>query len=296
MGFLMILATSILWSFSSIAVKMVSNNVNAYVISFSTYVFAVLVLGIYQFKKHKSLKINFKEPWIWIGAIGVTSGWVLRNVATHLGHAYGVILINPIQTIMMLLISKFCFKEKISLKSWGAAMLCVVGIFIVGWNGAPLGDIVNSGSIMLLLLYLLSGVGESIHMISEKVLIEKMDSVSINYSIFFLSLLITSPFPFIFGVDVNLIDLKTLSLMVYLGAFSTGFGFYLYTQALKQTPFMMAVIELKMSSLFTLLWAWLFIREPITIYIILGALMFIIGIILLNLFQEEKAIKTAEDI
>ena len=232
MGFLMILATSILWSFSSIAVKMVSNNVNAYVISFSTYVFAVLVLGIYQFKKHKSLKINFKEPWIWIGAIGVTSGWVLRNVATHLGHAYGVILINPIQTIMMLLISKFCFKEKISLKSWGAAMLCVVGIFIVGWN----------------------------------------------------------------GVDVNLIDLKTLSLMVYLGAFSTGFGFYLYTQALKQTPFMMAVIELKMSSLFTLLWAWLFIREPITIYIILGALMFIIGIILLNLFQEEKAIKTAEDI
>lgn len=289
LGFLMILITSVLWSFSGVLIKAVGNNVNAYVLSFSTYVFAVLFLGAYQLIKNKNLKVNFEDPWIWIAAIGKTAGYVFMNLATYLGYAYGVILISPIQTIIMLLISKFYFKERISTKSWGAAVLCMLGIFIIGWNGAPLKDILDIGSIMLLLLYFLSGVGESIHVISEKVLIEKMDSISINYSIFMICMLLTCPFPYIFGIDTKLLDFRTIVAMFFLGTIITGLGFYLYTEAMKKISFMLAVIEIKMSSLFTLLWAWLFLKEPVTVYIVLGAVLFIVGIILLNLFHEEKA-------
>ncbi|HZH58800.1 MAG TPA: EamA family transporter [Metabacillus sp.] len=59
--------------------------------------------------------------------------------------------------------------------------------------------------------------------------------------------------------------------------------FFNYTKALKKVSFILAAILVNSSVFFTLLWSWLFYNEPITVYVIIGSVLFLIGMVILSL-------------
>lgn len=163
--------------------------------------------------------------WIWIGAIGKALNYIFENIAIHIGYSYGNILVQPVQTVVLLLAAALLFKDKITKRSWVAAVLCIIGVIIVGWNGVPLHELLNGGGITTI-LFILAGIGAAVHVLSQRMLIQTMDNGNMNVSIFIISTcLVTLPIPFQSEGFVGPVTVWAWGALLLLGLI-TGFSFY----------------------------------------------------------------------
>lgn len=281
MGTILVLIAALMWSFVGILVKTAATMVNSPIISVARFLFGVIFLGGLLLFRDGKIKIHGHAKWIWIGAIAKSLNYIFENMAISLGFAYGNILVMPIQAVFLVAVSALFFKEALKLKHWVAIGLCIIGVFLVSWNGLPLSKLLHSNGITTL-LFALAAIGGGFHLLSQKILIQTMDSASMNFSVFFWGVLLTSvPLSPTFHWSGHINGWSVFSLIAL--GFITGISFYIYANALKRMSFVVASILSNSSVLFTLLWSRLFFHEQITHYIVWGAVLFLAGVILLNI-------------
>jgi drug/metabolite transporter (DMT)-like permease len=281
MGVWLVLAATLSWSFVGILVKTAGVMVDTATITFARFAIGVSFLAILLWMMRSRFRLESAMKWVWIGAIGKGANYFFENIGISLGYSYGNILVGPLQTVFLLLLSVIWFKEKVSARGWLAASLCIAGVLLVTWNGIPLELLIHNGA-WTTLLFALSAVGSALHVLSQKELIKKLDPGSMNVSVFFWSsVLMAIPLPFQSHTAGDF-QWTALGAVIMLGII-TGGSFYIFAKALKITNFTVVVIVINTGAMFSILWSWLFFREPITMYIIGGAAVFLSGLIILNL-------------
>lgn len=267
--------------------KTASHMVDSTTITFARFFFGIVFLGLFLLFRFRTLKLRFDLRWIWIGALGKCCNYFFENLAISIGYSYGNILVGPIQTIFLLLVSALAFKERVSLRGWISAALCIGGVFLISWNGQSISALASSGGALVTLLFALAGIGAGFHVLSQKLLAKDMDAGNMNFSVFLWCSAITGlpvPLSFQWTGDVALWPILSL---IALGLI-TGLSFYWFAKALQIVSFPVAVIVSNSGVLFTILWARLFFHDPITRYIIGGAALFTIGLVLLNMPAHAK--------
>ncbi|MDF2961620.1 MAG: EamA-like transporter [Paenibacillus sp.] len=280
MGYFLLFLALLSWSFVGILVKTASLMVDSTTITFARFSLGILFLGILLYWRDKKLRIHMNHKWIWIGALGKSCNYLFENIALTMGYSYGNILIGPIQTVILLLLSAFYFKEHVSKRGWVAAALCICGVLVISWNGLPLGQMVSSSGVTTL-LFVIASIGTAFHILSQKVLIQSMDSENMNFSVFFwCSLFMLLPLP-VQAHATGAFSWWSAGALVLLGLI-TGLSFNWYAKAMKRVSFAVLIIVGNSSVLFSILWSYLFFHEPVTMYIIGGAALFIGGLLLLN--------------
>ncbi|MDC3417598.1 DMT family transporter [Aquibacillus salsiterrae] len=287
MGILLLLLSTLMWSFVGILVKATSFSIDSYTITFLRFAIGVIFLLLFLFLSGRKLNISWKSKWIWFGALGKIVNYLFENYGVSVGYAYEQILVSPFLTIFMLLLSIFYFKERATLWAWISATLCILGVIIISWNGMPISQLLEF-DLFLTLVFALSAFGASFHFMAQKVLIDKMGAIDMNLSIFlWCSLLTTLPLPTQFTYSGEMSGVTVIAI-TGLGLI-TGISFIIYSKALQRVSFLVAGILVNTSVLFTLLWSWLFYNEPITLYVILGSVLFLIGMSLLSIPQPRRA-------
>lgn len=288
MGYVLLLLSTLAWSFVGVLVKSASAMVDNSLITFSRFFFGVLFLGIYILIKEKRIRARFHWKWIWIGAAGKSANYIFENLGIAIGFAYGNILVQPVQTAALLLASGLLYKEPVAGKGWFAAALCMLGVVVIGWNGLPLRELV-SGSGLTTVLFTLAGIGAALHVLSQRSLLKSMDSGNMNFSVFLVStLLVALPIPFEPHRFTGPITVWGWSALVLLGII-TGLSFLWFAEAIKRVPFALVAVVGNSSVLFSILWSYLFFHEPITGYVITGTFIFLAGFLVLNLPLSRKA-------
>lgn len=295
MGILLVLLATLGWSLVGILVKLSNTMVDTSVITFARFAVGVLFLAGLLLIKDGKLSLRSNMKWIWLGAAGKSCNYLFENVAISMGYAYGNIIVSPIQMIALMLISLFWLKETVSRKGWYSAALCLVGIVLISWNGQPL-DMYMDNSLIITVLFGLSALGSALHVLSQKMLIQHMDSGNMNYSVFFWASVMTAiPLPIYSDGIIGPITAPAVLALIGLGLI-TGLSFYSFAEGLRRIDFSVAVIISNSMVLFSILWSYLFFKEPITLYILAGALAFIIGLVWLNLPSRSQRIKIREDV
>jgi len=292
MGYALLFLAVLSWSFVGILVKSASLMVDSATITFARFSLGIVFLGLLLFWRDKRLRVHINNKWIWIGALGKCCNYYFENIALSIGYSYGNILVGPIQTVLLLLLSAFYFKEHVSRQGWAAAAICILGVLVISWNGlSPVQMLASNG--LTTLLFVISAVGTTFHVLSQKVLIQSMDSENMNFSVFFwCSLLMALPLP-AQAHTTGEFSLWGLGALILLGLI-TGLSFNWYAKAMKKVSFTVLILVGNSSVLFSILWSYLFFREPVTIYIIFGALMFIGGLLMFNWpFKQAKLSKQA---
>jgi drug/metabolite transporter (DMT)-like permease len=280
-GYILLLLATVSWSFVGILVKSASTMLDSTTITFARFSIGVVFLGFLLLIKDGSIKLRFSMKWIWIGALGKTVNYFFENWGLSIGYSYGNILVGPVQTVVLLLVSALLLKDTISPRGWFAAVMCVIGVLVISWNGMPIGQLFQ-GSSLTTLLFVISGIGATFHVLSQKILVRDMDAGNMNFSVFFWSsLIMTLPLPWQFEFKGN-VSMTAVASIVLLGLI-TGLSFYWFSRALTKVSFPIAVIVSNTSVLFTILWSYLFYRDPITLYVIGVAALFTIGLVVLNL-------------
>lgn len=293
-GYVLVLLATLSWSFVGIFVKSASTMLDSTTITFGRFALGVVFLGLFLLLKSQSFKLSFALKWVWIGAVGKCCNYFFENLALTKGYSYGNILVGPVQTVILLLVSALLFKERVSVRGWSAAALCIGGVLLISWNGLPLSVFFQGDASLLLWLYVLSAAGAAFHVLSQKMLIQSLDSGSMNFSIFlWCSLLMALPLPS-YAHWTGALSLWPLLALAGLGLI-TGLSFYWFSEGLKRVSFPIAVIVSNTGVLFTIVWAYLFYRDPITPYILGGAGAFIAGLLLLNLPLKPASASRKED-
>ncbi|EXX91277.1 hypothetical protein BG53_08535 [Paenibacillus darwinianus] len=281
MGVLLLVLSMLMWSLVGTFVKISLTMVDATTVTFFRFFFGVVFIALLLLIKDRKIQLRGNLTWIWFGAAGKTANYIFENIGLHYGYSYGNMLVTPIQTVFLLFMTVFYFKEKVTPANWVAAALCIGGVLIVSWNGLPL-QLMFENSGFTTLLFAGAGIGAGFHFLSQKVLLRSMDAGNMNFSVFFWASLITlMPLPWTFEWS-GTVEADALLALVVLG-FITGVSFYFFSIALAKVSFLVAVLVGNAAPLFMILWGRLFFNDPVTLYIMVGTAVFLAGILLLNL-------------
>lgn len=280
MGYLFLIIATLMWSFVGFFVKTASFAFDSGTITFSRFFLGVIAIILYAGITKTKITWNFTSRFIWLGVIGKSANYLFENLAISIGFSYGNIVVAPIQTVILVLVSIFYLKKPLRFVEAAAVGLCLIGVLMVQWNGHNWSEMLSTNGIVIL-LFLIAGLGSAMHVLSQKLLVEQLDPGSMNASTFLLaSMLVFTPLPFHFEMHSPVPFMAILSLLA-LGLI-TAFSFYFFAKALKLVPFIVAVIVGNSGILFAILWAKLFFHEHISLMVWGGTLLLLLGVVLVH--------------
>ena len=277
MGYLYLLCVAIMFSFGGTCVRLISPHFGPAYITFFRFAVGVCFLLLLKAVKRQSWQKNFfsavrlASGWILFGAAAKWVAYLTENYALSHGPSYGNIVTQPAQTVFLTLSSVLLFKEKLPPRKLLCILFCMAGVLCISWNGRPL-YVFFQENVLLTGLFILSGFCAGCHVLSQKMIADQMDIIDSNLSIFAVSAVLSGVRP----------DLGCVAGILVFG-FITGIGFYLNARAILLVPFYMVPIIQSTMAIFAILWGVLFFHEKISIYIIGGTVMFITGLIGLQL-------------
>ena len=281
MGYVCLFLQALIFSFGGILIKTASHSFSPFMVSFLRFATGVALLLILQVVRSGKPKLKLLNRIILFGGLAKALHYIGENFGVAHGFSYGNVLIWPVQTVVILLISTLILKEKVTRRAILGAVLCVTGIVLLMWNGMPIRQFIG-GQGPLLAAFVVAGIGASLFTFAQKRLLDQMDTVTMNSSMFIVGAICT-------GVVLPATDAPVLELrlpavlsMLVLGAI-TGVGFLLQAEGLKTVPIFTATVIQSSTVVLSLLWAALLYSETITPWILTGTGLFIVGIILVNM-------------
>ncbi|MCD8220707.1 MAG: DMT family transporter [Clostridiales bacterium] len=295
MGYLYMLTVAILFSFGGTCAKLISPYFGPAFITFFRFSVGVCFLLLLKAVKRQPFRPDYRSTvkllagWILFGAVAKWMAYLTENYGLAHGPSYGNIVTQPSQAIFLTLTSVFLFHEKLSRKKIACIVLCLTGVLCISWNGrSP--EMFLQENAPLMVLFLLSGVCAGSHVLSQKMIADRMDIIDSNLTIFTISGILSALplIPQVAGGAISGIrpDIGCIFGILMFG-FITGIGFYLNAKAIPLLPFYMIPILQSSMVIFAILWGALFFHETITIYIVVGTLMFLFGIIRLQLLNQD---------
>lgn len=287
MGYFYLIVVSIVFSFGGVMIKSARLMVSPEIISWLRFILGTMCLmGIVATKKEK-ITWHLCNKVIWLGAIGKAIHYICENYGVAKGFSYGNIIVWPVQSVIILAVSILIFKETVTKKKLAGMFFCILGVILISWNGVSL-DVFMGDGLGLTLIFIVGGIGSAVFTWVQKKLVDEMSAVESHLSMFAIATVITFiPVP-ISGSITGQVVPSALFCIALLGAI-TGVSFLLISKAMKQVPLFMVSVIQSSTVLFSLLWAVLFYEEPITKYISIGTVLFIVGLLLINIkWNKEK--------
>lgn len=295
MGYLYLLCVAIMFSFGGTCAKLIGRYFTSEYITCFRFVVGVFFLILLKLLKRQGFPKDFRSQlrscggWIAFGAVTKWLAYLTENYGLTHGPSYGNIITQPAQTIFITLASVFLFREKLGVKQIFFILLCMAGVLCISWNGRPLSVFLDD-NVLLLGLFMLSGIFAGCHVLAQKMIGNKMNIVDSNLAIFAVAAILScgSLTPDVMAGSLTGISPDLPCILAILGfGFITGIGFYLNAKAIPLVPFYMVPVIQSMMAVFAIVWGVLFFQEALSVYIVGGTMAFLIGLMGLQLTKAK---------
>lgn len=286
MGYVYLLLQALIFSFGGILIKTAAQCFSPFMVSFLRFALGVLFLLALQIIRGRRPRLVLLNRVIVFGGIAKTLHYLGENYGVTHGFSYGNVVIWPVQTVVILLISVLFLRERVTKRAVAGAFLCVTGIGLLTWNGAPPEAFFGAQG-ALLLAFVIAGIGASLFSVAQKKLLDRMDTVDLNTSMFVIGGLCAAGVLPLTDAPVTGLQIPAAVAMLILGAI-TGAGFLLQAEGLKTVPIFTATLVQSSTVILSLVWAALLYRERITGWIVAGTALFLIGILIVNLKPKRR--------
>ena len=285
MGYLYLGLVALLFSFGGTCVKLIQPYFTPSMITFLRFLVGVFwLLGLklalrQRFRGVFAAALKSKWGWLLFGAAVKYLAYITENTALSAGVSYGNILTRPVQIILHTVLGVFVLREKMNAAKWAGIALCVTGILLITWNGTPPDQLLGD-NILLTLLYVASGIFAGLFVFAQKKTADGIDVLDSNLIMFSMAAVMS------FGVPLGQGEVLPPSVpnvscaaAILLFGFITGIGFYLNAKAIPLVSFQMVALLQSTTVFFSLAWGILFFGEAVSGWIIAGTLLFVAGIV-----------------
>ena len=281
MEYFYLILQAVIFSFGGLLIKASGTMVSPMLLSSLRFALGVALLLALQIMRTGKLSLRMADKWIVFGGIMKAVHYLGENFGVMRGFSYGGIIVWPIQTLVILLISVACFKEKLSRRTVFGTILCLFGIGLVTWNGASPEAFLGTQA-GTLLAFVLAGCGAAGFFAAQKRMVQKMDIIGLNASMFLYGMLTTfcvlpPTAPHIRGTA----NLPGVISILLLGAI-TCVGFLLQAAAIRKVPMVPATIIQSCTVILSILWGVLFYGDDLSGFIVAGTVLFLAGILVVK--------------
>jgi len=280
---LLILLAIIFWGTSFVATKTVLNEIKPVTIIILRLILASILLTIIALSTKRKFSINFKShSWIFILAlVAVFHLWIQVTGLQYTTAANTGWIIGTAPVFMAILGFVF-YKEKITLLQFLGILVAVAGLLLLIGKGdiTNIGLIENQGDLLVLGSAFTWGVYS---MVNKKISLSYSPLMTILY-LFLMMAVIIIPFNLNTETINSVINLSLISWMwiLFLGIFCSGVAYVIWAQALRDMESAKVGAFLYFEPLVTVIAAWFFLREEITLLMILSGLLITAGVFIVN--------------
>lgn len=277
---LLALLCMIIWGASYPVIKIVVSEVDPTLSAFYRFALASIILYIVQKIRFKDLKI-VKEDRIRFalgGFFGVGLYFFLENYAITFTTASNVSILIASIPIFTLISQRIVFKEKITLNKMLGVILSFIGILLVvtAQGGIDLSSKNTLGNI-LAILAALSWV--AYNMVTYKFK-GKYNSVTITtYQMIWGTIFLS---PSLTWAEKSIPSTKAILGILYLTLFCSLVAYLIYIRVLKALGATVLTTYINIQPIISLILAYIFLNENITLKQLLGSSVILIGVLFVN--------------
>jgi len=281
--YLLILLAIIFWGTSFVATKTVLHEIKPVTIIILRLILAAILLTIIALSTKRKFSINLKSHgWILLLAlVAVFHLWIQvtglqYTTAANTGWIIGT------APIFMAILGFFFYKEKITLLQFLGILVAVAGLLLLIGKGdiTNIGLIENQGDLLVLGSAFTWGVYS---MVNKKISLSYSPLMTILY-LFLMMAIIIIPFNLDSQTINSVINLSLISWMwiLFLGIFCSGIAYVIWAQALRDMESAKVGAFLYFEPLVTVIAAWFFLNEEITLLMIFSGLLITAGVFIVN--------------
>ena len=279
--------TVVVWGGTFIATKIALQEVSPATIVWLRFAMGVVILGATVLMR-KQFAIPEKGEWLYfalLGFIGVTFHQWLQANGLITAQATTTAWIVATTPIFIALLGWLVLKEKLNWIQVGGIAAAALGVLLIVSKG-NLGALFTGkeGSIGDLLV-LISAPNWAIYTVLSRRELARHPAARMMFYVMLLGWLFTNIWIFGFGPglsEIHNITLKGWVAILVLGIFGSGLAYIAWYDALQALPASQLGVFLNIEPLVTTLLAALLLNESITLLVLLGGGIIILGIYLVN--------------
>lgn len=281
--YLLILIAIIFWGTSFVATKTVLGEIKPVTIIILRLILASILLTIIALYTKRKFSINFKShSWIFVLAlVAVFHLWIQvtglqYTTASNTGWIIGT------APVFMAILGFIFYKEKITLLQFLGILVALAGLLLLIGKGdiTNIDLIENQGDLLVLGSAFTWGVYS---MVNKKISLSYSPLMTILY-LFLMMAVIIIPFNLNTETISSVINLSFISWMwiLFLGIFCSGIAYVIWAQALRDMESAKVGAFLYFEPLVTVIAAWFFLQEEITLLMIFSGLLITAGVFIVN--------------
>jgi drug/metabolite transporter (DMT)-like permease len=282
-----LVAASIIWGSSFIAIKVGVTHVDPVLFALVRYGFASMAVLplIFLFKEFDWRFL--RNPLIWGLALLNAVAMNLQNIGMTMTTVTNSVLLIDINVVYIAVLAAFVLKERLTPKIIVGLLLGIVGVLIISTNGdlSSVGGGTFTGNIFVLA----AGLIWSVYVVYlTKTLQSGASMVSSTMGLILLTTVFMVPFTIFFAKDWTM-DTTGWEMAAYTGIFCTTIAFTLYSYGLKGLGATITSVILLMEIVFGMLFAIILLDEIPTIITAIGGAFILIAVIVISFrWKKEK--------
>ena len=281
--YIKILLAVIFWGTSFVATKTVLYEIKPVTVIILRLILASMLLSAIALYTRRTFSINLRNHgWIFILAlIAVFHLWIQvtglqYTTAANTGWIIGT------APVFMAVLGLIIYKERIGLLQFAGIIIAIFGLLLLIGKGNVLniGLIENKGDLLVLGSAFTWGVYS---MVNKKISLSYSPLMTILY-LFLMMAIIIIPFNLNSETIRSVIKLSLIGWVsiFFLGLFCSGVAYVIWAQALRDMESAKVGAFLYFEPLVTVIAAWFFLNEAITIMMIVSGLLITVGVVFVN--------------
>lgn len=277
------LLATIFWGVSFIATKTALNELTPVMIIIFRLLLGIAFLAVLAIYTKKDFSINIRQHGfiLLLAAIAVFHLWIQVTGLQYTSAANTGWIIGT-APIFISIMGMIFFKEKINLKQFLGIAIAFLGLILLISKGEifSIDFISNKGDFLVLASSFTWGIYS---IVNKKISLTYPPLMTILYLFIMMAILIlpvTANKETLFRLE-HLSAISWISIL-FLGIFCSGISYVLWAQSLKDMDSSRVGAFLYFEPFVTVFSAWIFLRENITILMILSGIIIIVGVIIVN--------------
>ncbi|MBQ9246352.1 DMT family transporter [bacterium] len=281
LGHLLAFFSSLIWGTTLVSTKILLKNFQPVEILFFRFLMALLMFYIICPKKAPHTTKKQKIIIILAGITGVTLYYLLENIALNYTLAANVSIINCCAPFLTAIFT-FLFlknKEKINRTFFIGFVVSIIGIWFILFNGNKIN--LNSIGDILAMCAAISWAIYSI--LIKKIADYNIPTLLVTRKTFLYGIIFMIPFLFLFDFKFDLtlfFNLTNLLNLLFLGFIASGICFLMWNKSIKIIGTVKSGVYLYLIPVVTVILSSIILKEPISIYLIMGVILTILGLII----------------
>jgi drug/metabolite transporter (DMT)-like permease len=290
-GVLLALLSAALWGLTPVVTK---GALAGFTPEFLSFVRLAVAAVIFRALAGPNTKWFVSDPWVWLAGAGLGGDFILYNYGMQFTAANVAGLVINIELLSTIGFAMWILGERLNTRRGVGGAITIAGVLLVSLDGLDFSDVTRRDRVFGNILVMLAGISWSFFAVAQRRTTFGKTLFARLTPIFSVAALFTAPLmlrPGAWGVKPAL---SPMLMFVVLTVFGTGVVYWVYARAQEMIDVSVISILLCTIPIFAVLFAYLLLKEPVTMQLVTGGMVILAGIVLIATEKAAVTNKTAQ--